>query len=134
MIEYLPAIIGSSGVTALLVAVVSAVMNRRKIKAEATSILTEAAGGIVKILQEDNARLRAAAARSDLRQMRRDRAERERDEKFRQQLHQHHDYDVMLVTKLREAGIQVDNPPRLDFPEYTLDDDDVTESFDPSTE
>ncbi len=130
MIEQLPIIVGSSGVTALLVAVFSALVNRRKIKAEATSILTEAAGGIVQILQADNARLRADAKRQEVLRERRERAERDRDEQFRVLLREHHDYDMSLVQSLREAGIRVGNPPRLDFPEYAFLDDDLRGSPD----
>jgi hypothetical protein len=124
--ELLPVIIGSSGISALLATIATAFINRRKIKAEATSILTEAAGGIVQILQADNARLRADATRNDILRIRKDRAERERDDQFRLLLSRHHEYDVMLVQKLREAGIQVEDPPRLDFPPYAYTDEDVT--------
>ena len=53
------ALLGSASLAGVLGAVVNAVVNRRKLGAEATVIITQAAGGIIGTLQDDNARLRA---------------------------------------------------------------------------
>lgn len=130
----IPLIISSSGVTAVFVAVFNSLFNRRKLKADTTAVLTTAAGGIVSILQTDNGRLRAENASIKTRAERKERAERERDANFRRQLSAHHKYDSMVAQKLREAGIQVDDPPQLEFPDYEYDTDDLIGSDGPSPE
>lgn len=133
MAENLPLIIGSSGVTAVMVALITALFNRRKLKADTTSVITTAAGGIVQVLQTDNGRLRAENAKAEILRQRKERAERERDGKFRRQLEAHHRYDLKIVQALRSAGIEVDDPPALDFPDYEYSDDDLIGSDGPTT-
>src|SRR6478736_6583237 len=129
--ELLPVIIGSSGVTAVMVAVITALFNRGKLKADATSLITQAAGGLVTSLQADNVRLRTENTRNAQRRDRKESAERRRDNEFRRQLERHHEYDVQLVRQLRAAGIEVPDPPELDFPDYNFDDGDFTGSDGP---
>lgn len=121
--DALPLIIGSSGITAVLAAVITATFNRKKLKADATSVIATAAGGIVQILQEDNARLRDEGNRRETMRQRREAAERRRDATFRQQLEYHHQYDLSVASKLRSAGFEMEDPPPLTFPDYEYSDD-----------
>jgi hypothetical protein len=52
-------LLGSAGLAAVLVAVINAVVNRRKLGAEATKMISDAAAGAVKDARDDNVRLRA---------------------------------------------------------------------------
>ena len=61
--EALITVLVSSGLATIVVAVINAVATRRKLGSEATKIITDAAGGFVTTIQQDNERLRAQAAR-----------------------------------------------------------------------
>lgn len=119
-------ILGASAIATVLGAVVQGIINKRKLSAEATSIITQAAGGLVKDLQTDNGRLRAENARSSLREERSRYAVRRRDDAFRRVLDGHSKWDRLVVKALREAGIQIPDPPELYLPDVDYDDDDDT--------
>ena len=119
--EVLPIILGTTGVTGLVAVIVTAMFNRRKLKAETTDILTNAAGGIIKNLQDDNQVLREQQAKSGILEWRRSAAERARDATFRVALEAHYNYDLDLARALRDAGIEIADPPRITFPDYEYD-------------
>lgn len=127
LVSMIVAILGASSVTALVAGVVNGFINKKKLSADVASVLTTAAGGVVLHLQNDNTRLRAEEVKSRGREMRQRAAIRKRDEEFRSTLQQHHRWDVMMVEKLREAGIDVPNPPKLNLPEVAFDYDDDEE-------
>lgn len=124
--EVVASILGASAVTAVVGAIVNGFINRRKLGAEATSIITQAAGGLVASLQNDNAVLRAEDAKRKLQAERNARATRKRDAFFRSQFSAHLEYDRKIVKALRDAGIAVEMPPEISFPslEDFYDDDD----------
>lgn len=124
--ETVVAILGASAVATVLGAIIQGVINKRKLSAEATSIITQAAGGLVKDLQTDNGRLRAENARSSLREERSRGSVRRRDEAFRRVLDGHVRWDKLVVEALRQAGIQLPDPPELYLPDIDYDDDDET--------
>lgn len=130
--EILPLILGSSGITAVVLAIMNAVFNRFKMKADATAVLTGAAGGLVTALQTDNGRLRAENAIIRSHAERKARAERARDAAFRRQLEAHHEYDVDIAKTLRQAGFDVPDPPVLEFPDYHYDESDLIGSDGPA--
>lgn len=118
--ELLPILIGSSGVTAVLISVVTALFNKRKLRADATSIISQAAGGLVEQIAADNTRLRAENATLEGRADRLESAARRRDKrdaKIQASIAKHNDYDIELAQMLRDAGINVPDPPALVWPE-----------------
>ena len=127
MNELLPVILGSGAISGIAVAIITALFNRRRIKAETTSLITAAAGGIVQNLQDDNVRLRGEVAKAEFREVRRKKAEKERDKEFRLQLQAHREHDLRIVEALRGAGIAIDDPPLLDFRDYEWDEELPTE-------
>ncbi len=60
--QIIPLLIGSSGLTAVAAAIFNAILQRGKLKAEASSIISEAAGGLVTNYMNDNVRLRSENA------------------------------------------------------------------------
>lgn len=50
--------LGGAGVAAVVAAVINAFVNRRKLSAEATEIITKASAGVVENIMKDNAELR----------------------------------------------------------------------------
>jgi len=109
---------GSAAVAAVLGAIVNGVVNRRKLGAEATSIITQAAGGIVATLQADNIRLRAEAV--DLKAqvdsfVKTDRRRGFRDDQMRRAFQAQSDYSTMCAQTMRAAGIEIIDPPLVLF-------------------
>jgi hypothetical protein len=118
-------------------AIVSAITNRRKISAEATKTITEAAAGVTETVMADNARLRAeldkvkvemteklgvAEGKIDLLEKALKIAdERERihlvsEERNNAHLERWHRYCARQTDALRGLGCDMDDPPPL-FPE-----------------
>ena len=122
--------LGTGAVAAVIGAVLNAIINRRKLTAEATSIITQAAGGIVQNLQTDNGRLRAENITGTQRFNRYRSAVRKRDRAFEEQLELHWHWHELVAEKLKTVGIDVPPPPRLELPEIEFDED-ATESPDP---
>lgn len=117
--ELLPTIAASTGLSAILLAIVNAIFNRRKTSAEATSVITQAAGGLVANLNADNLSLRGEnqLLKTQVQELldkdeRRDR----REERVRDAMKEHNEYDKKMAEKLREAGIDVPMPPPLEWP------------------
>ena len=121
-------LLGSGAVGAVIVAIIGAVTGRRKLGAEATEILTKAAGGMVERLEADNKRLRdadeAKTTKIDELEHRVDdledeqRAwEREREDWLRV-LQVHAAWDTLAIATLREAHPPIDlpDPPPLTPP------------------
>lgn len=117
--ELLPLVVGSSGVTAVVVAVITAIVNRRKLSAEATNIISQAAGGVVERLENENIRLTTANDKLTVRVADLEKRERQRDHRdhlFEEQVRMHQVYDEGLAIRLRNAGItDVPPPPPLLF-------------------
>jgi len=125
-------LLGTGAIAAVLGAVVNGIINRRKLTAEATSIITQAAGGMVQNLQTDNGRLRAENITAVQRFTRYRTAVRKRDREFEYQLELHMEWHNLVAERLKAAGIDVPPPPRLELPEIDFDEDAI-ESHDPGT-
>ena len=121
-------LLGSAAFAAVIVAVINAVVTRRKLGAEATKIITDAASGVVERVEADNKRLRE----SDVRKTQRiadleervdhledqERAwEREREDWLRV-LELHSAWDLLAIAKLRGVTPPIDlpDPPPLTPP------------------
>lgn len=117
-------ILGTGSVVAVISAIVNGFLNKRKLSAEATSIITQAAGGIVQNLQDDNTRLRTVNTKIEARYNRSVRSIRQRDEIFRVRLTEHMKWDELVAEKLRGLGIEIIDPPKLVLPDLDLGDDD----------
>lgn len=108
--------LSSGAVVAVITAMITGVINRKRLGAEATSIITQAAGGMVKTLQDDNARLRAEYATMRIERDEQEDRERERDrrdEQLRKALEAHGEWDRQVAAMLRGAGLDVPPPPTL---------------------
>lgn len=120
----------SGAMATVLVAIINAVVNRRRIGAEATKFITDAAAGVVKDLNADNDRLRAenrainealSTNRTDvvrmkdrLRRAEHDMAELKRhSDKQTTMLQGHQHWDEMAAHLIRKAGIEIPDPPPL---------------------
>ena len=121
-------ILVSAGFATVVVAVINAVITRRKLGAEATKIITDAASGVVANIEKDNERLRS----NDLKKTKRIAAletrvddledeqrgwEREREDWLRV-LQMHVAWDTLAVAKLRELApdFSLPDPPPLTPP------------------
>ena len=124
--ELVLAILGSAGFTAIIGAVVNAIFNRRKLSAEATQIITQAAAGTVENVMKDNAELRLKIDKLEiaLNKMQgvvelseqRERINMITEERYRWHMQQWHRYAATLADEIRRLGGHVgDSPP--DWPE-----------------
>lgn len=109
-------LISSSGITAVIVAIITAMVNRRKLSAEATNIISQAAGGIVQRLEDENKRLNLNLEHmrnrvSDLELIENKRGDQM--ELYNHQIYAHLEYDRMLVEQLEKLGVTVAPPPPL---------------------
>lgn len=103
-------ILAALGAGGILTAAVNGYLNRRKLGAEATKIITDAAASTVKDVREDNARLRA---RVETLEQREDSWEIER-KAWRDVLMLHAAFDHVVVQRLKDAGItDLPDPPPL---------------------
>lgn len=112
--------LSSGAVVAVITVMITGVVNRKRLGAEATSIITQAAGGMVKTLQDDNARLRVEQATMRVERDEQEVRERERDlrdKQLRKALERHEQWDRLVTVMLREAGLDVPTPPTLTAPE-----------------
>lgn len=104
------AIVGSGGLGAILTAVVSGLFTKKRLSAEATEIITTAAGGLVKRMET---RLDAAEKKADAAERRADALE-ERVDAWRRLLQEHAEWDRRMVAVLRGNGISdIPAPPPL---------------------
>lgn len=106
----------SFGVGGVLVAVINGLFSKRKLSADATKIITEAASGVVERLKDENLRMntelaqvRAEQASARQRETERDRRERERDHAIL--LHGY--WDQQVFTMARDQGLTLPEPPPL---------------------
>jgi hypothetical protein len=129
--DVLIAVIGSSGVTVILGAIANGVIQKRKLSADATHIITQAAGGIVLNLQEDNGRLRAENIRVSSRFDRFKTAVRRRDDKMRKLFDAHATWDQIVVKELRRAGLNLPDPPVMELAEVDFNEEDEDEEKSP---
>jgi hypothetical protein len=108
--------LGSASVGALLLALVNAFVNRRKLSAEATAIITKAASGVVQRLEAENARISAsnllAEGKSDAQQIQLDKLEDEVRAQGRA-IEVHAFWDQQVVETCRDQGIDIPPPPPL---------------------
>lgn len=119
-----------------LAAVLNAIMSRKKLGADATKIITEAAAGVASDLRTDNQALRTKQAELEARvdeleqreeainlAHRRETAQWERERQdWRRVLQLHAAWDHMAVTKLRETmaeDVTLPEPPPL-YPPYRV--------------
>lgn len=111
----------SAGGATVLAAIINAIMNRRKLSAEATEIITKAAAGTVENIMKDNASLRERLVALELRIREyetaqflsddRERAHMVAEERYRRHQAECHDYTALLGAKLRALGQDVPDPP-----------------------
>lgn len=110
----------SSAATAVLVAALAAVVNRRKLSAEATEIITKASVGVVDRVEADNKRLREDQVRLEKRLDHIVNVNRVREQRQVEHLTLWHRYCALLGDALRERGGQVPDPPPMwvELPDY----------------
>lgn len=107
---------GAIGLSSILTVLIKGVIDRRKLGAEATSILTQAASGLVTTIRGENTILSAELAKVQNQMKVRDAADKVRDRRqdaLRKAIEVHHAYDVTLADKVRQAGLLVEDPPPL---------------------
>ncbi len=124
--ELVLAILGSAGFTAIIGAIINAVFNRRKLSAEATQIITQAAAGTVENVMKDNATLREKVDRLEaaMNKMQgiielseqRERINMITEERYRWHMQQWHRYAAVLAGEVERLGGSVGVPPP-DWPE-----------------
>lgn len=107
-VTVLAAVLGSG----IFATVINAVAGRRKLGADATKVITEAAGGVVERLEAENERLSVRV--SILEQQVGDLKERERVQ--RDLLLVHAGWDHLAIDQLRLNGIQFGDAPPLTVP------------------
>lgn len=111
----------SAGGATILAAIINAVMNRRKLSAEATEIITRAAAGTVENVTKDNELLREKVLKLEekIEQMRaaqalhdaRERAHLEAEERCRRHTQQGDAYTAVLISRLRALDQEIPVPP-----------------------
>ena len=100
-------LLGSAVIASVIGAVVNGIINRKKLGAEATEIITKAASGVVSDLRQDNERLRARLVVLENAQ---DEWELEREE-WKRVLTVHGAWDLMATTAVKQAIPPIDLPP-----------------------
>ena len=106
-------LLGSAVLAAIAGAIINGIINRRKLGAEATEIITKAASGVVERLEAERARI--AGERDQL--LERVRALEIREETDRAVLQLHAAWDHLAVEALTRAGISdLPQPPPLSPP------------------
>lgn len=116
----------SAGGTTILAAIVNAIGNRRKLSAEATQIITQAAAGTVENVMKDNESLRQKVDRLEtaLNKMQgiielseqRERINMITEERYRWHMQQWHRYAAALASEVERLGGRIGEPPP-DWPE-----------------
>lgn len=124
--ELVLAILGSAGFTAIIGAIINAVFNRRKLSAEATQIITQAAAGTVENVMRDNTELRAKVDKLETAMTKmqgiielseqRERINMITEERYRWHMQQWHRYAATLAGEVERLGGNVGEPPP-DWPE-----------------
>lgn len=114
--DFIFQILTSTVVVGVVTVCLNAFFNRRKLGAEATSIITQAASGVVKNLEDDNARLRAKSAENAIKLEQYENESRARDAEMRvftDAFEAHLRHDALVARALAGAGITVPDPPPL---------------------
>jgi hypothetical protein len=112
----------SAGFATIVVALLNAIFNRRKLSAEATEIITKAAAGTVENVVKDNEALRirmqALEVKIDTLETglelaeRRERMHQLHEERWRYHMERWHRYVARLIGDLRAAGRRdIEDPP-----------------------
>ena len=111
----------SAGVATIIVGIINAVMNRKKLSAEATQIITQAAAGTVETVMKDNAQLREKQAILEAQVARlttavalaeqSQRTAQAMDERWHWHVDRWHRYAGRLCDELRAMGGQIEDPP-----------------------
>lgn len=118
LVQLVVAVVGGGTIAAI----VNAIMSRKKLGADATKIITEAAAGVASDLRKDNDRLRERLDRMqkqvDECEAREDRWELERRE-WRDVLQLHAAWDHTVATMARTGGIDLPPTPPL-YPPYRV--------------
>lgn len=128
--DVLAIVLGSSGATAVVAAIITGLTTRRKLGAEATEIITKAAAGVVTNLNAEVVRVEAAR-RTDATMYEAQIAAHEKKleemasahvherEEWRRVLQLHVAWDAIAIAKLSEVGIDLpDTPPLLPASRY----------------
>lgn len=110
--EYIGLAAFAAAIGTFLGAVVNGLFQRRRLGADATRIITEAAGGVVADVRKDNAELRERLRNAEARI---DEQERMEDE-LRDSLRDHVEWDRTVANVLAEHGITDIPPPPPLFP------------------
>ena len=102
-------LITAIGLGTVLASIITGFFSKRKLSADATKIITEAASGVVIRLEGENTRLTARVAAGE--------RDRERDHELIRALSElvavHGQWDQQAFTMLREQGIEMPPPPPL---------------------
>lgn len=98
-------VLGSAGIATVLAAVITAWVNKRKLGAEATHLITQAASGVLSRLEAENARLirRMNALERDLEREREQRESEQRE--WRRCLQLHAAWDHLAIQKGAGGGL-----------------------------
>lgn len=99
----------AGSVGAIVVALVNGVFNRRKLSAEATQIITDAAGSLVQRLESDVVTLRQETARLQRESNQSQAAQRRTDER----LAIHAQWDRQATAEAERQGFHLPPPPPL---------------------
>lgn len=123
--QWVIAFLAAGGAT-IIGAIVNAVFNRRKLSAEATQIITQAAAGTVENVMKDNQNLRTQVDSLEARMVKmqgiielseqRERINMITEERYRWHMQQWHRYCAGLSAEVERLGGVVGDPPP-DWPE-----------------
>lgn len=106
-------LLGGTGIGAIFASIVAGLFSKKKLGAEATKIITDAAAGVVTSISEDLERAKLARDRAEQKLADRE-IEYQRDRAaHRAVLQLHASWDVMAIAKLKECGIELPEPPPL---------------------
>lgn len=111
----------SAGGATILAAFINAFFNRRKLGAEATQIITQAAAGTVENIMKDNTLLREKITALETRMIKlqaivelseqRERIHGITEERYRWHMQQWHSYCSRQTDELRRLGGDIEDPP-----------------------
>lgn len=113
----------SAGGAAIIVAMINAIQNRRKLSADAAQIISQAAAGTVENIMKDNAALREKQATMEAQIVRltiaveaaekREKHTAVMEERYRWHLDRWHRYASRLADEMRAMGGTIEDPPPL---------------------
>lgn len=102
-------LLGSLGLAGVATAAVNAIFNRRKLSADATKVINEAASTAVERVEGDNTRLRIenTASRLEIRSLERDK------DLLIDVVRAQHDFGIRAAQAIRALGGEIEGPPDL---------------------